>query len=59
VKHKEKHNIFMGNRYLWLYPGIPFSFTDKTDRNDIIEILLKVALNTTTLVLTQSVVAKC
>ena len=48
----------MGNRYLWLYPGIPFSSTDKTDRNDIIEILLKVALNTTILVLTKSVMAK-
>ena len=27
-------------------PGPPVSFTNKTDRNDIAEILLKVALNT-------------
>jgi hypothetical protein len=28
------------------FPGTPVSFTNKTDRHDIIEILLKVALNT-------------
>jgi hypothetical protein len=32
--------------------GIPVSPTNKTDRHDIIEILLKVALNTMTLTLT-------
>jgi hypothetical protein len=28
----------------WAFPGIPVSFTDKIDRHDITEILLKVAL---------------
>ena len=36
----------------WFSPGTPVSFTNKTDRHDINEILLKVALNTITLVLT-------
>jgi len=31
---------------LWFSPGTPVSSTNKTDRNDITEILLKVALNT-------------
>ena len=31
----------------WFSPGTPVSSTNKTDRNDITEILLKVALNTT------------
>ena len=35
----------------WLSPGIPVS-TNKTDRHDIAEMSLKVALNTTTLILT-------
>ena len=30
----------------WFSPGTPLSFTNKTDRHDITEILLKVALNT-------------
>ena len=30
----------------WIYPGPPVSPTNKTDRHDIAEILLKVALNT-------------
>ena len=34
----------------WFSPGTPVSSTNKTDRNDITEILLKVALNTTTLI---------
>ena len=29
----------------WLSPGTPVSSTNKTDRHDIAEILLKVALN--------------
>ena len=33
----------------WFSPGTPVSSTNKTDRHDITEILLKVALNTTTL----------
>ena len=33
---------------LWFSPCIPVSFTNKTDRHDITEILLKVALNTIT-----------
>ena len=31
----------------WFSPGPPVSFHNKTDRHDIIEVLLKVALNTT------------
>jgi hypothetical protein len=34
---------------LWFSPGTPNSSTNKTDQHDIIEILLKVALNTITL----------
>ena len=30
----------------WFSPGTPVSFTNKTDRHDITEILLKVVLNT-------------
>jgi hypothetical protein len=30
----------------WFTPGDPVSFTNKTDRPDISEVLLKVALNT-------------
>ena len=33
----------------WFSLGIPVSSTNKTDRHDITEILLKVALNTKTL----------
>ena len=33
----------------WFSPGTPVSSTNKTDRHDITEILLKVALNTITL----------
>ena len=32
----------------WFSPGTPVSSTNKTDRHDIAEILLKVALNTRT-----------
>jgi hypothetical protein len=35
----------------WFSPGTPVSSTNKTDRHDITEILLKVALNTITLTL--------
>ena len=34
----------------WFLLGTPVSFTNKTDRHDITEILLKVALNTITLI---------
>jgi hypothetical protein len=34
---------------LWFSPGTPVSSTNKTDRHDITEILLTVALNTITL----------
>ena len=34
------------NQCWWFSPGIPTSSTTKTGRNDIAEILLKVALNT-------------
>jgi hypothetical protein len=30
----------------WFSPGTPVFYTNKTDRHDITEILLKVALNT-------------
>ena len=36
---------------LWFSPGTPVSSTNKTDRHNITEILLKVALNTITLTL--------
>jgi len=37
---------------MWFSPGSPVSSTNKTDRHDITEILLKMALNTITLALT-------
>ena len=39
---------------LWIFLGSPVSSADKADRHDITEILLKVALNTITLILTKS-----
>ena len=36
----------------WFSPGTPVSSTNKTDRHDITEILLKVTLNTITLTIT-------
>jgi hypothetical protein len=36
----------------WFSPATPFSSTNKTDRHDIAEILLKVVLNTITLTIT-------
>ena len=38
----------------WFSPGTPVSPTNKTDRHDITEILLKVALNAITLTLTSA-----
>ena len=38
----------------WFSPGAPVSSTNKTDRHDIAEILLKVALNTITLTLSRT-----
>jgi hypothetical protein len=38
----------------WLSSGTPVSSTNKSDRYDIAEILLKVALNTTTITLVSS-----
>jgi hypothetical protein len=35
----------------WIFPGTPVSSNDKIECHDITEILLKVALNTTTLTL--------
>jgi len=35
----------------WFSPGTPVSSTNKTDRHDVAEMLLKVALNTITLAL--------
>ena len=42
-------------------PSTPVSSTNKTDRHDITEILLKVTLNTITLTLTQvcSIIPMC
>ena len=37
-------------KFVWFSPGTPVSSTNKTDRNDITEILLKVALNTISLI---------
>jgi hypothetical protein len=34
----------------WFSPRTPVSYTNKTDRHDITEILLKVALNTIILI---------
>jgi hypothetical protein len=42
----------------WFSPDTPLSFTNKTDRHDIAEILLKVALSTNTLTLTQDIEKK-
>ena len=39
-------NKFVSEKGLWFSPGTPVSSTNKTDRNDITEILLKVVLNT-------------
>jgi len=36
----------------WFSPATPISSTNKTDRHDIAEILLKVVLNTITLTIT-------
>jgi hypothetical protein len=35
----------------WFFPGTPVSFSNKSDRHDITEILLKMVLNTVTLTL--------
>jgi hypothetical protein len=39
---------FVSDLRQWFSPGTPVSSTNKTDRHDIAEILLKVALNTIT-----------
>jgi hypothetical protein len=39
----------------WFSPGTPVSFTTKTGRHDIAEILLKVALNTNNQSINQSI----
>ena len=41
-----------------VFSGTPVSSTNKTDRHDIIEILLKVALNSITLTLTKTLFIK-
>jgi len=40
---------FVSDLRMWFSLGIPVSSTNKTDRHDLTEILLKVVLNTTTL----------
>jgi hypothetical protein len=42
----------------WFSPGTPDSSTNKTDCHDITEILLKVAINTITLIYTIHIVGK-
>jgi hypothetical protein len=44
---------FSSTEHPWFSSGTPVSSTNKTNRNDIVEILLKVALNTLTLTLTE------
>jgi hypothetical protein len=50
--HDEVYSIqhymikFVSETYQWFSPSIPASSTNKTDRHDIAEILLKMALNT-------------
>jgi len=41
----------------WFSPGTPVFSTNKTDKYDIVEILLKVALNTINLTLTDYIVS--
>jgi hypothetical protein len=41
-----RYNIMWLATSRWFSPGTPVSSTNKTDRNDITEILLKVVLNT-------------
>jgi hypothetical protein len=42
------HSLFSaGHKSIDQSPGPPVSYTNKTDRHDATEILLKVALNTT------------
>ena len=45
--HSMQHYVIKAGR--WFTPGTPISYINKTDRHDITEILLKVALNTITL----------
>ena len=42
-----QHYVIKAGR--WFTPGTSISYTNKTNRHDITEILLKVALNTITL----------
>jgi len=44
---------------LWFSPGTPVSSTNKTDHHDITEILLKVELNTITLIQDKEVNSMC
>ena len=43
----------------WVSPGTPVSSTNKTDSHDIIEILLKVVLNTINLIRSCRVLSEC
>jgi hypothetical protein len=43
----------------WFSPGTQVTSTNKTDRHDITEILLKVPLNTITLILTPELFSMC
>jgi hypothetical protein len=46
---QERYNRYNIMWWRWLTPGTPVFSTNKTDRHDITEILLKVALYTITL----------
>ena len=53
IQHYVKHIQWLVTGR-WFSPGTPVSSTNKTDRHDITEILLKVALNTITLTTIQN-----
>jgi hypothetical protein len=42
----EVYNIMWLATGQWFFPGLPVTSTNKTDRHEITEVLLKVALNT-------------
>jgi len=51
IQHYVIKFIFYFRHAVWFFPGTPVSSTNKSDRHDITEILLKVALNTIVLTL--------
>ena len=57
TSYDEVYQCLVADR--WFSPGTPISSNNKTDRHDITEILLKVALNTITLTLFQDHITLC